>query len=454
MMMMSFILKKRRVITLLFVTVPLILLAWTFRQVWTMQLQPPFGQIPSANITGSTVLEGQPASLVRVNGTRALLISAYLEHRTTQKQVRIIAIMLRSQKVAFECHLRCQEKLHISKGVISIHEDHFNFPYGTTDIMCSLPSGCETPSHVAVTSTNTKHEDLDKTDEGFLEVKNQKEVTDSFPYNFTVCFSTMYNFTNILQLVQSLEMLQLLGVNRVVIYKTNCSVDTQRVLDYYTNKGLVEVIPWSLSNYLNVSRRAFHHQFPADLHYFGQISALNDFLYRYMYKSRYVALHDPDELILPQKVDSWLELLPLLEKKLGADKCYVFQNNWFPSEFMLLPPTPQTLPPQDQWQNISGMNFLAHLYREPVLSQNYKTIVNPRAVFSTTVHGVLSSKKGCASVDRNVARMYHVKSRGPPQHKPEQMIYDGRILSFSDRLIPAVSNQLRQTGLLPADNTM
>uniref|UniRef100_A0A3Q3EYK3 Glycosyltransferase family 92 protein n=1 Tax=Kryptolebias marmoratus TaxID=37003 RepID=A0A3Q3EYK3_KRYMA len=289
------------------------------------------------------VLKGQPASLVRVNGTRALLISAYFEHRTEQKGV------------TFECHLRCQEKLHISKGVINIYTNHFGFPYGTADIMCSLPSGCETPSHVALTST----------------VKNQKEVTDSFPYNFTVCFSTMYNFTNILQLVQSLEMLQLLGVNRVVIYKTNCSVDTQRVLDYYTNKGLVEVIPWSLSNYLNVSRRAYPHQSPADLHYFGQISALNDFLYRYMYQSRYVALHDVDELILPQKVDS---------------------------EFTLPPPKPETLPPQDQWQNVSGMNFLAHLYREPVLSSNCKTIVSPRAVFSITVHGVLSSKKGCARI--------------------------------------------------------
>jgi len=43
----------------------------------------------------------------------------------------------------------------------------------------------------------------------------------------------------VLQLVQSLEMLQLLGVNRVVIYKTSCSPETQRVLDYYTNKGWV-----------------------------------------------------------------------------------------------------------------------------------------------------------------------------------------------------------------------
>lgn len=39
---------------------------------------------------------------------------------------------------------------------------------------------------------------LDKADLEFLEVQNQKELN-VFPYNFTSCFSTMYNYTNILQ---------------------------------------------------------------------------------------------------------------------------------------------------------------------------------------------------------------------------------------------------------------
>lgn len=38
-------------------------------------------------------------------------------------------------------------------------------------------------------------DELDK----FLEVKNQEAKNDSFPYNFTVCFSTMYEFNNVLQ---------------------------------------------------------------------------------------------------------------------------------------------------------------------------------------------------------------------------------------------------------------
>lgn len=37
--------------------------------------------------------------------------------------------------------------------------------------------------------------------EDFLEVKNQKPHLDSFPYKFTVCISTMYDFTNVLQVM-------------------------------------------------------------------------------------------------------------------------------------------------------------------------------------------------------------------------------------------------------------
>ncbi|XP_037829787.1 uncharacterized protein LOC108244660 isoform X2 [Kryptolebias marmoratus] len=439
-------LMRKRRISLVFITVLLILLSWTFRSnetsPWTpnsralaLSTLPIQNSVSQIKISGNTVLPGQSASLLKVS---------------------VIAIVLRSENVSFHCHLRCQDQLHVSNGVKNTLKHHFNFPYGTAAIMCPLPPGCETPTHVAVTSATTKPEGFIASDHQFLEVKNQKELTGPFLYNFTVCFSTMFDFTNVLQLVQSLEMLQLLGVNRVVVYKTNCSADTQRVLDYYTTTGLVEVIPWSLSNYLNVSRGFISSKEPADLHYFGQISALNDFLYRYMYKSRYVALHDPDELILPQSVDSWLKLLPLLEKKFGADKCYMFENNVFPKDVVLPPPKPQPLPLQAQWENVSGVNILAHLYKEPTTAKfkwtRFKTIVNPRAVFSLTVHGVLSSQRGCVWINGNIARMYHTRSQ-VQKLTPDELIYDGRLLSYSTNLTPAVNTALRKIGLVPEGNT-
>uniref|UniRef100_A0A667X3X2 Glycosyltransferase family 92 protein n=1 Tax=Myripristis murdjan TaxID=586833 RepID=A0A667X3X2_9TELE len=264
-------------------------------------------------------------------------------------------------------HLCCEghnisTSLHISEGHVNIHKDYFGFQYGTADIMCPVPSGCKTPSHVSVTS-----------------------AAEGVHITF--------------QLVQSMEMLQLLGVSRVVIYKTSCDADTQRLLDYYTDKGFIEVIPWSMSDHLNVSKSWRPEKAPGDLHYYGQIPALNDCVYRYMYQSRYVALHDVDELILPQSVDRWNDLMPLLEQKNGADKCYMFENYIFPPTFKLPPPVSEThhyLQDKEKptWQGISGVNILDHLYHEPntrVVRDNFKIIVSPRAVIETSVHGLLSS---------------------------------------------------------------
>ncbi|XP_029301588.1 uncharacterized protein LOC115017372 [Cottoperca gobio] len=443
-------------------------LLWTYRTDKTFPFWTQYNQatsepqipvqltVPQQHGPGQMAPLGQKVPLVAVNATKTLLVAAYQEHRTTKKEVRVIAVVLRSEIVAYRCFLRCQEQLHISEAVMNVHIDHFDFVYGTADIMCPVPSGCEAPSHIAVTSAAANSED--KLDNKFLEVKNQKVQSDSFPYNFTVCFSTMFDFTNVLQLVQSLEMLQLLGVNRVIIYKTSSSPETQSVLDYYTHKGLVEVIPWSFSRFLNVSHGFSPSHGPGDLHYFGQIPALNDCIYRYMYQSRYVALHDMDELILPQSVNSWLELLPLLEKKYGADRCYMFENNEFPITYTLPPPASQSPPPQGccpSWRNVSGVNILAHLFHVPIITKthysNFKIIVNPRAVFAPSVHGLLSSKNGCSWVDRTIARMYHTRVLRNTKMRPDQLIYDGRLLSYSTHLIPNVNTVFRESGLLPED---
>lgn len=67
----------------------------------------------------------------------------------------------------------------------------------------------------------------------------------------------------------------------------------------------MEVIPWMVSRFLSVSRSWLPQLSPGDIHYFGQIPALNDCVYRYMYQTRYLALHDVDELIVPQTVSRY-----------------------------------------------------------------------------------------------------------------------------------------------------
>lgn len=126
---------------------------------------------------------------------------------------------------------------------------------------------------------------------------------------------------------------------------------------------------------------------------------------------------DPDwTLKLLFFLPSWSELLPLLEESHGADQCFSFQNNVFPTNVVLAPPNWETLHPASRWhpgsQLAPGVNILAHLYQEPYEKFNTikrKLIVNPRGVTSPDVHGLDNAEFDCVSVDRNVGRMYHTR---------------------------------------------
>ncbi|XP_036939992.1 uncharacterized protein si:zfos-464b6.2 isoform X2 [Acanthopagrus latus] len=429
------------------IIVTLILLLWTLRsrpyqtfRIPAHSNQPRNPVRPPKPVRCGPAQTGSQVPLVAVKETKTILVSAFQEHRTEKKMVRVIAVVLRSETVAYRCVFCCMGQQHISEGFRNVHGDHFGFAYGTADIMCPLPSSCDSPSHVTVTSAADSQEKLDKV---YLEVKNKKTESESFHYSFTVCISTMFDFNNMLQLVQSFETLQLLGVDRVVVYKTSSSPETQRILDYYTQKGLVEVIPWTLSRFLNMSRSWLPEHGPGEIHYFGQIPVLHDCLYRYMYQSRYVALHDIDELILPH----WSELLPLLENKYDRP-CFMFENNVFPN-------TVKVTHLNSDWQKVPGVNILTHLYQEPVSSDysNFKTIVNPRAVFSLTVHGLLDpdTLQVCSWVERNIARMYHTRHPRQPELTQKELIYDDRLLKYGARFTQSVNTVLSECGLLQKD---
>uniref|UniRef100_A0A8C1Z0H1 Glycosyltransferase family 92 protein n=1 Tax=Cyprinus carpio TaxID=7962 RepID=A0A8C1Z0H1_CYPCA len=344
--------------------------------------------------------------VIKVSHLNTYVIGSYMEHRLGEKQIKTIAIVLRSEQATFSCVMCCDGTTVRLPAEHSIHSDHFNFEYGTATITCQIKSSCLTPTHVAITAS---------------------DAPTTFQYNFTICISAMFDYKNVLNLVQSMEMFRLLGAQRVVIYKTNCDSNTQKVLDYYEKNGFVEIIPWTITKHINVSRGWEINKSPGRLHYFGQIPALNDCVYRYMYQSRYVALHDMDELILPIKVKTWTELLPQLEDMLNYE--------------------------QDKWKNIQGVNILNYINRvpnPPNYFSNFKIIVNPRLVLKATVHGLLDSVNGkpLVWVSNSIAHMYHFKHfTYPPNTK---LVRDDHLWDYANDLIPAVSKVLQASRLIEA----
>lgn len=387
-------------------------------------------------------LQVQEDPVVKANNLQAYLVGSYIEHRREVKMVKTIAVVLREEKSEYRCLLCCDGQTMSAPASLDIHSDHFGFEYGTADINCHITEKCTTPTHVAIMSTSTEEDESLKNDYTFQPVRNLKEM-EIFHYEFTVCISVMYEYDNILQFVQAMEMFKILGVQRVAIYLTNCTSEMQQVLDYYVKLDFVELIHWKIASYITVSRGWQKSTSSGQLHYFGQLATLNDCLYRYMYQSRYIALQDLDELILPLNFRNWNELLPEVEKVYNQIGVYEFENNMFPVSLKDFDP----MYSPDFWKEVKGVNILQHIIRmsnDPTRFNNFKIIVNPRLVYKTTVHGVLQSERGTVRVSPQIARLYHVKEIEEEILEQFSKIDDPHLRDYADSLIPAVSKVLEE----------
>ncbi|KAJ6652643.1 hypothetical protein lerEdw1_011238 [Lerista edwardsae] len=393
------------------------------------------------------VCKGTPAkdTFTPLKGGNAFIVAAYFDNRRNRKNAtRLIGIAHHEDVQPLYCWFCCapDSKVWIAKAEINVHSDRFGFPYGATDLYCLEPKNCK-PRYVSIHASVEDTIDLPP----LFEIQNRK-VT-ARPVQFTVCVSPMYGeYNNILQFLQSMEMYKILGVDKVVIYKTGCSQLMEKVLDFYVAEGTVEIIPWPIESYLNVSIHWQYSMDGKDIGYYGQITALNDCIYRNMYKTKYVLLNDIDEIILPIKYWNWKTMMRALQKKYPSSGIFLFENHIFPKT-IFTPISPDNI---ISWSAVPGINILEHVDREPdrkYIVNPTKMIVNPRKVSQTSVHSVLKSFGWLRIyVPKEVALVYHC--RVPLQEgKPHELIKDTTIWRYNVTLIKNVNKVLQQTGLLP-----
>ncbi|KAM7403340.1 hypothetical protein PAMA_004000 [Pampus argenteus] len=387
-------------------------------------------------------------TITPLTNTKHLLVSAYMDQRVTGLDIRIIGIFRRDSIQPLHCLFCCTGQLSkTTPATILQHSDHFGFPFATTDVMCQIPQHCKA-THVTLLP---QQDNAILPEQIWLPIRNQKtdgKEEKTLQFNFTVCISNLFgDYNNVLQFAQSLEMYRLLGVNRVVIYNTSCGPDLNRLLQSYIQEGFVEMIPWPIDQHLNPSRGWLFSQHGGDLHYFGQLTTLNECIYRSMERSRYVLLNDIDEIIMPYQHDSLMPLMSMLKQQHPNTAVFLIENHIFPKN--LLNKSEKVLVPQ--WEGVPGFNILEHIYREEPNRKIYhphKLIVQPRGVEQTSVHEVIKIFGNTFKVPPDVCRIIHAPISIPTMPAPEKLHKDTRLWDFKEKLIPHVNMMLRRAGLL------
>ncbi|XP_036927738.1 uncharacterized protein LOC119004695 [Acanthopagrus latus] len=386
-------------------------------------------------------------SITPLNGTKHLLVSAYMDQRVKGFDIRIIGMFKRDSIQPLHCLFCCAGWLSTTTpATISQHSDNFGFPFVTTDVMCPIPENC-TATHVSLL---TKPDRVGVFNQPWLPIRNKKEEN-KLQFDFTVCVSNLFgDYNNVLQFAQTLEMYRLLGVNRVVIYKTSCGPDLDRLLQSYSQEGFVEIVPWPIDQHLNPSRGWLFSEHGGDVHYFGQLTTLNECVYRSMHRSRYVLLNDIDEIVMPYQHDNLQALMDVLQKQHPDTGVFLIENHIFPKTHF----EPSGRFHLRQWNKVAGVNILEHIYREEParnIYHPYKLIVQPRMVEQTSVHEVLKNSGPWFKVPPDVCRLIHVRVALRGSLKLEELNVDKRLWTFSAKLIPNVDKQLKKVGLLTSE---
>ncbi|XP_022049698.1 uncharacterized protein LOC110951085 [Acanthochromis polyacanthus] len=388
-------------------------------------------------------------TITPLTNTKHFLVSAYMDQRVDGLDIRIIGLFRRDSIQPLHCLFCCGDHIGTTTPTTILqHSDNFGFPFVTTDVMCWIPKNCHA-THVTLLT----EPDAERTSNlSWLPIRNQKtNGKQKMKFNFTVCISNLFGgYNNVLQVAQTLEMYRLLGVDRVVIYNTSCSPELSRLLHSYSQEGFLEVISWPIDKYLNPSSGWLFSQSGGDVHYFGQLTTLNECIYRSMERSRYVLLNDIDEIIMPYQHNNLMSLMNTLQAQQPNTGVFLIENHIFPKKHSE-PSGRFHLP---QWNNVPGINILEHIYKEDPdrnIYHPHKLIIQPRMVEQTSVHEVLKNFGRRYKVPPHVCRIIHVRMALQGSLTLEQLHVDKRLWDFQEKLIPNVDRVLQRVGLLHSD---
>ena len=246
-----------------------------------------------------------------------------------------------------------------------------------------------------------------------------------------MCVSPVHdNYSHAYGLVEWIELNKILGVQYFTFYNYSMASNIEQVLSFYSKRGLVEVLPWNMP--ISIKN-------PREIHYFGQLAALNDCLYRNRHKTKYIAVLDIDEFIIPKQNDvySWSEML----KRLPIVSSYGFRNVFFRRN-------------SDSFQSGEDYSKAARKYKLITLTklrrdkfvfplyQRSKLIVNPKKVETIGIHNIWGYKAGEVNSDtlpiaEDIGLLHHYRFWYSTDTSSESVVDKG-VLKYKDELIKSV----------------
>ena len=251
----------------------------------------------------------------KIRNVTMFLYGAYYDVRRSPYNIRIITML---PYLDFNFNSICQIWYsNNSKPVISKVKSidimwvrawgkiHGEYPYLLT---CEIPQSYKDQVPASVSVVGGK---CDKASNNVRIIYNKKSSKDKDDFGVCVKGLSFLNVKKSVMLVEWLELLSLLGANKIHLYNYEVHPLIEKVLNYYKENGKISLTPLTIfhnlpSIYGLVNINLKKHVTIKRLH---EVVSYNDCLYKNMYNHKYIALLDTDEVIMGINTTSWKALL-------------------------------------------------------------------------------------------------------------------------------------------------
>ena len=254
---------------------------------------------------------------------------------------------------------------------------------------------------------------------------------------FTVCVPPLnMHFNDRYKLAEMIERNRMFGAQHFVFYNHSSGPDISRYLASLQRQGVAEVIQWPVP--VPVDAWPPRAEVVPEVHYFAQLAALNDCLYRNMFTSARLVFTDLDEVIVPRHpATNWHTIIASVPPH-ASRHSLLFRNAFFPTDW------PATHNATDSMARQLHLDSLLHTRRQPLVLPVYersKYIVSPGVALMVGVHYVHRFFNGTRALDYpvppGVAMLHHYRlSLGGPY---ADGVSDQRMTRFADELVKRVS---------------
>lgn len=411
------------------------------------------------------------------NGTFELL-GAYLDNRKTipngDQFVRILGMVDR-MSVTDSVQMYCQLWYDDLDASYIVPLDTYNYiwvrEWGNSQdgqfqpylMSCRIPAERRDSVPAAVSLVENKC-DLAT---NCLRVIYNKPVSEDAQKNFAVCVKGMdflYDDLSV-RLVEWIELLSLLGADKIFIYDLQVHPNIRKVLDYYERQGRVEVqttkLPGGRPNIPGVQHMFLKDRLSTKRQF--ELMSYNDCLYRNMYRYKYISPLDIDEVIMPKgNLYGWPQLMEVVRNKSDTDPqktitSFALRNTYFLDRFY----TPRQKPSPAEFD--TELPTFLHMLRHTSRAKEYtelglaiKCFHRSDAVLTLHNHYALDCITGyCNTYDisEEDAQLNHYRKDCSPAGSnsckiAEEFVEDKRIENYKTKLIKRSLSALLQLGLV------